>query len=63
MAMTIPTVATSHFRQRLVNLGPGPLVAASEVRVYRAKKNGQPGKRLIRIEKPTFSIPVPRTHY
>ncbi len=32
----------------------GALVPASAVRVYRVKKDGKPGERLIRIEPPTY---------
>ncbi len=53
MVFTIhPTEATSSknpYRQWL-GRAPGCPVPASEVKVYRRKKNGQPGKRTIRIE-------------
>ncbi len=43
MAFTVHPAITTGWRQRLKNLGPGALIAASDVRVYL-------GEKLIRLE-------------
>ncbi len=52
------TVHPGHYSlQRLGNLGPGVPVPASEVRVYRLKKNGQKGRLLKVLDKDGREIP------